>query len=92
MKVITVEDTFLITGRGLVIAGQKENDLVEIKVGGAVEILRTDGTAISSQIIGIDMINRRGFPTPVQNNKIGLLLKDLSKEDIPIGSIINCLT
>jgi translation elongation factor EF-Tu-like GTPase len=87
-KFIEVDDTFLIKGRGLVITGWMEENTPHLKVGDSVEILRPDGTKVNSQVKGIEIICRKDFSKGKERENIGFMLKDLSKEDIPIGSII----
>ncbi|HRH41534.1 MAG TPA: hypothetical protein PKY82_07825 [Pyrinomonadaceae bacterium] len=88
-KILTVEDTFLIIGRGLVIAGWEE-DYPKIKIGDWVEIVRPDATKLKTQISGIEWIRS---PIAEPNRKpVGLMLKDIfKKEDVPIGSEIYVL-
>jgi translation elongation factor EF-Tu-like GTPase len=86
-KIITIEETFLIPGRGLVVTGREDEDNAEAQMGDTVEILRPDKTKLKTQIIGIEMICRKD-PADTDRTSIGLLLKVLSKEDIPPGSEI----
>lgn len=89
---MTVEDIFLLKNRGTVVAGWQENDAPPVKIGALVEIIRPDGTTINSQVTGIEMfINQKCFGETNRKN-IAFLLKDLSKEDVPRGSIINLLS
>lgn len=85
-KILTVEDTFLISGRGLVITGWEE-DYPQVKGGDLIEILRPDKTKITSTIIGIEMIKRNCF-TETKKHPIGILVRDITKSDVPQGSQI----
>jgi translation elongation factor EF-Tu-like GTPase len=87
-KIIEIEDSFSLAG-GLVVVGKKEENSPDEKIGALVEILRPDGIKISSQITGIEMPNFKTFPAEHLKQKIGFLLKDVSKADVPHGSIIN---
>ena len=92
-KIITVEDTFSIEGRGLVVTGWKENSSVNIKMNDLIEILRPDGTTIKSQIAGVErFVNRKYFSESSETENIGFLLKDLSKKDVPKNSIISLVS
>ena len=92
-KIITVKDTFLIQGRGLGVTGCKEDDSAKIRIGNTVEILRPNNTIIEAQILGIETIcNRKDISKIREVENIGFLLKDLLKNDVPKGSIINLLT
>ena len=86
-KILTIEETFLITGRGLVVTGWPVESDARARMGDMVEIVRPDKTRLTTQIAGIEMICRR-YPFDSDKWPVGLLLKDVSKEDIPPGSEI----
>jgi translation elongation factor EF-Tu-like GTPase len=87
-KILTVEDTFLITGRGLVAAGW-EDEYPNVKHGEEVEIVHPDGTKIETRVFW-EFI-RRLNPIETEKKPVGLLLKDLEKKDVPKGSVIYAL-
>lgn len=76
MFLFTVQDRFLVTGRGLILVpgiGDKK-----ATVGDSIKILKPDQTIIETTIRGI------GF-NEFRNILVG---KDLTKDDVPIGSEI----
>ena len=91
-KLITVDETFLIQGRGLIVTGLKEENCAEIKGGEFVEITRPNETTIQSQIAGIEFIKRTNPIDFAEIRRFAFLLRDLSKEDVPKGSVINLLS
>jgi hypothetical protein len=81
----TVEDTFLIPGRGLIVTGELENVNHRFRAGTSVKIIRPDGTEIFSVIRGIDI----SCGASVNQKKIGALLEEtITKSDVPHGSKI----
>lgn len=82
-----VEETFLIAGRGLVVVGAKENS-IDLKIGSKVEVLCPDGTKISSKVSAIEIIERRCFSEHSEKENIAFILKNLTKENIPKGSVV----
>lgn len=76
-----VADTFLITGRGLVVAVDETTDW---PVGKrlAATVIRADGTTVNADAFK-EWLSRR---TPAPNEKEAFLLMGLNKEDAPIGS------
>ena len=80
----TVEDTFSIKGRGLVpVPGIVPQGEERFRVGDSIIIRRPDGSHLESTIGGIEMIS---VTPPRPKNDVVILLKNLSKEDVPIGS------
>ena len=55
-KVLEVEDTFLITGRGLVIVGLLEKDAPSLKIGDKIKFYCSDNSIIPSEVFGLEMI------------------------------------
>jgi translation elongation factor EF-Tu-like GTPase len=79
-----VEDTFFIKGRGLVLVpGIVLQGDERLRVGDPILLKRPDGSFFESAIGGIEMIY--GTP-PSSKQNVHILLKDLTKEDVPIGS------
>jgi hypothetical protein len=82
----TVEASFFIKGRGLVlvpkIVPQEEKRL---RVGDRVEIRRPDGSRLESCIGGIEIAHSS---PPRPTCEAWILLRELTKEDVPIGSEI----
>jgi hypothetical protein len=79
-----VEDTFYIKGRGLVpIPGILIQDEERFRVGDPLLFQRPDGSCLEWKIGGIEMIHAT---PPRPRNEVVFLLKDLNKEDVPIGT------
>ena len=82
---MTVDDTFTITGRGITVTGKilrgtiKENDKVQI-IGLNHKIMTTTVTDIS--------IFRESRDYAKIGENVGILLKDVSKEDIETGQVL----
>lgn len=83
-RLLVVEDTFLIKGRGLIPAPGVLRDSGRIRVGDPIELRRPDGTSIAWQIGGIEILDG----SAVDKNNTCILLKDLGKDDVPIGTEI----
>lgn len=80
---MVVEGVFKITGLGTAVVGQpnlKIGRMKSIETGIRVRLTCPDGTAIESTAYFM-------FPTPC-NHLTSLCFKELTKEDIPIGTII----
>ncbi len=88
-KIITVNDAFLIEGRGLIVTGLKEKKSAEIKIGDSVKILRPNKSSVKSQIDGVETFVSRDNSSESQKvENLAFSLKNLSKKDVPKGSII----
>jgi translation elongation factor EF-Tu-like GTPase len=88
-KVITVDDSFLIPGGGIVVSGLKEKKSAEIKVGSIVKILRPNRSTIKSQVDAVETFLSRKNPSESQKaENISFSMKKLSKKDVPVGSVI----
>ena len=80
-RLFIVDDTFQIRGRGVVLSPGLNPDIkVNLHIGDPILLKRPDGTAFTWTISGI------GFQTPNPSHTLPLLLKDLRKEEIPIGT------
>ena len=80
-KIFEVSDRFFIKGRGTVVTGILQTDRV-IKIGTPVVIIRPDNSEIKSEIRGADFFTR----SFTENRTVGILIKDVAKEDVTIGS------
>jgi len=86
-RLLVVEDTFFLKNRGLVpVPGIVPQGDERFRIGDPILIRRADGSHLEWTIGGIEMIGY-AFGIPRQNDVV-ILLKDLTKEDIPIGSEI----
>lgn len=79
-----VEDVFFITGRGTVVYGRIERGI--IKVGEEVEIVGIRDTT-TSLVTGVEMFKTL-FDEGRAGDNVGLLLRDIKKEDIERGMVI----
>lgn len=91
-EVLVVDDTFDIKDRGLVIAGFLEEGAPELRVGDRIEILKPDGSKINSEVAGVEMIGRKRFPVSDQKKDFAFMVRNLSRGDVPKGSVINLIT
>lgn len=78
-----VEDTFALTGRGVVVIPGIPQDRKKyfVRIGDSIEIRKPDGQRLLTTVDGIEMAN--------SPRKIGislLLPKEIHKSDVPIGS------
>ena len=81
----TVEDTFVIEGRGLIAAGVLEGPSHGFRDGARVVITRPDGTRLASAVRGA-RVKTACFGDGVN---IHLLLADVSApEEVPRGSVV----
>jgi len=82
-----VEDTFFIKGRGLVpFPGIVPVGKERFYIGDPLLLKRPDGTSISTNIGGIELC----CPNPRQD--VGILFKEISKEDVPLGTEVWSVT
>jgi translation elongation factor EF-Tu-like GTPase len=81
-KLFAIEDIFNIVGRGIVIVGEAQANLPPIKLGDAIVLILPDGTEISADNGGVDRVQ-----TVSGNKKIGILIRNLTKAEIPVGTI-----
>lgn len=79
----TVEDVFTIAGRGTVVTGRVESGTVSV---GETVTLRGRQMAV----MGIEMF-RRTLDTAKQGDNAGLLLRDVSRNDVVRGDILEKL-
>ncbi len=79
-----VENIFFIIGRGIVVTCGTEEMTNLITTGDWVKFIFPDGTPFKAQIAGMEQLS------PFRYSKIlpPLLFKRLSKEDIPVGSLV----
>lgn len=82
----TVEDAFQITGRGCVLVPgpSAEEGSQPIRIGDRVCLRKPDGHSFDTVIAGVEMIGRR--PRPKVITAPILLPRDVTKDDVPIGT------
>jgi hypothetical protein len=79
-----VEDTFFIKGRGLLpVPGMVCRGGERLRVGDALLLKRPDGSCLDWKIGGIELISNS---PPRPKNEVVILLRGLSKDDVPIGT------
>ena len=77
-----VEDTFIIKGRGLVpVPGILCQGEERFRVGDPLLLKRPDGSCLEWKIGGIELIS---CSPPRPKNEVVILLRGLSKDDVPI--------
>ena len=80
-QLFTVEDTFIIRGRGLVmVPGIIPEGDERFRVGDQILLKRPDG---SESVVNIDSLE---LPTPNRRHEVWVMLKNTSKQDMPIGT------
>src|SRR5262249_13458674 len=83
---LTVEDIFSIKGRGLVVTGKVESGT--IMVGQRIQIASSDGSQqLQSQVRGLEMFHKQTQTAQAEDN-VGILLSDLTKDQLKPGMII----
>ena len=81
-RLFTVVDTFLISGRGLILAADVLPEQVQLKVNESIELRRQDGSSIITKVVGIEFAS-----PPDANRPLAILLpSDIHKEQVPIGT------
>jgi len=84
--VLTVEDTFLISGRGRVLApGLSTTTKLALKPGDAVKLVRPDGGITETVVQGLDAVHSRRTERPEILFFI-TLPKSVTAEDAPTGT------
>jgi elongation factor Tu len=82
---LTVDDVFMITGRGVVATGQVESGT--LAVGATVQVVR-DGTVIAtSEVSGIEKF-RAVIDTAQPGENVGLLLRGVTREELRSGDVV----
>jgi translation elongation factor EF-Tu-like GTPase len=82
---LTVQDVFSIQGRGTVVTGRVESGT--ISKGATVRQTRADGSTRDVVITGIEMF-RKIVDTATAGNDVGLLLRDVGRNDIAQGDVL----
>ena len=81
----TVQDVFVITGRGTVVTGNVE--VGTVSVGDVLEWTHADGTTRSTTVTAIEAF-RKNLDTAGVGELVGLLLRDVQRTDIPAGAVL----
>ncbi len=81
-KLLTVEETLLISGRGLAIAPALSEDVARTMLSSfPVELVKPDGSVLEATFTVA-----QAFGTGADNPKPFGLLRNLNKEDVPVGT------
>lgn len=81
---MTVEDVFYIRGRGTVVTGQIESGT--LLVGDEIHIKGPDSSR-RAVVAGLEMF-RKQIPQAQSGDNVGVLLRDLSKQDVKRGDVL----
>lgn len=81
---MTVQDVFSIKGRGTVVTGRIESGT--IAVGNEIRI-QSGGSSKTAVVSGVEMFRKVTSQANAGDN-VGLLLKDIGKEDVQSGDIL----
>lgn len=85
-KLFTIEDTFNILGRGIIVGGELEPNSPICRIGTVVVLVLPNGNELVTEISGIEMIKPIDYET-FNRNRVGIMLKDvIKKEDVPVGT------
>lgn len=85
---MSVRELFVIPKRGIVVVGNIESG--SVRVGDSILIWGKDKT-ITTKVAGIEMPNFLSMDKLleyIKSNEAGILIKDVSREDLEIGMII----
>jgi elongation factor Tu len=81
---MTVQDVFSIKGRGTVVTGRIENGT--ITVGNEIRIQGKSSTKLAV-VTGVE-VHRKVTTHAKTGDDVGILMKDISKEDVQQGDIL----
>ena len=80
-RLFVVEDTFAIEGRGLtLVPGIIPEGNEVFRPGDPIMLRKPDGSFFATRIGGLEMV----YPNPRRD--VVIMLKDLTKADVPIGT------
>lgn len=85
-RLLTVEDTFLIVGRGLIVVPAPAIDAVRGPAEVSAELRRPDGTIVRVTLT----LCVEFFSPPQPVRRWGCAFKGLGKDDVPIGTEVWC--
>lgn len=80
-RLFTVEATFTVRGRGLVLVPGLVIERDErFRVGDRIVLRRPDGPSLDARIGGLEL------PSPNPRHEVMVLLRSLTKGDVPVGT------
>ena len=81
-KLFTVGDRFYIAGQnGTVIAGEYQQNSPIFKIKDEIVLIQPDGTETTAEVSGIEIVK-----TVSGKKKTAILIENIIKEDVPIGT------
>jgi translation elongation factor EF-Tu-like GTPase len=83
---MTIEDVFSIAGRGTVVTGRVEAG--SISKGATLHLTRVGGSTRELEVTGIEMF-RKIVDTATTGDNVGLLLKDVGRDDVGQGDTLS---
>jgi len=82
---LTVDDVFMITGRGVVVTGQVESGTVA--VGQHVQVVRDGAVVATTQVSAIEKF-RAVIETAQVGENVGLLMRGLARDQLRSGDVV----
>jgi len=82
---MTVDDVFMITGRGVVVTGQVESGT--LAVGQPVQVVRDGAVVASTEVTGIEKF-RAVIDTAQVGENVGLLMRGLARDQLRSGDVV----
>ncbi|HEY0450623.1 EF-Tu/IF-2/RF-3 family GTPase [Actinophytocola sp.] len=82
---LTVEDVFVITGRGTVVTGRVTYG--QIGVGGELALTRGNEPVATTTVAGIEQFRKKTDVARLGEN-VGLVLEGLAREDVRRGDVL----
>jgi len=82
---LTVDDVFMITGRGVVVTGQVESGRVTI--GLPVQVLRDGVVVATTEVTAIEKFRATLESAQVGDN-VGLLMRGLARDELKSGDVV----
>jgi len=80
-----IDDVFTITGKGTVVTGKISRGT--IKINDEIEIIGLNHEVKTTVVTGIEMFRKQMDSAQIGDN-VGLLLKDVSREDVERGQVV----
>lgn len=81
-----IEDVFSIKGRGIVVVGVILTGT--LRTGDKLTLCRADGSKRTVTVGGIEKYKQGLVPSAVQGENVGILLKEISNEDVSRGDCL----
>jgi len=80
-KIFIVADRFEIHGRGTAIVGERPANLPDFKIESQIVLILPENKEMMTKVSGFDL------PTTISGRHlIGILIENIAKRDIPIGT------